>query len=189
MEHIVQIGVREVEPEEASHLEQSGITRIGPNDLARLREVVDELAKRVGQVYVHVDVDVLDLSEGWANTYACRGGLTLEDLYGALEIFCLDAETGKPIWRQPAELPVWGAPVVAGDQLFVGIGNGNFMTSDDKPQGGSGAAEDSPSKELKEFAAKYFHAWPANRKPELILFFSGEQHSYEAPCGCTGQPQ
>ena len=86
MEHIVQIGVREVEPEEASHLEQSGITRIGPNDLARLREVVGELAKRVGQVYVHVDVDVLDLSEGWANTYACRGGLTLEDLYGALEM-------------------------------------------------------------------------------------------------------
>ena len=84
--HIVQIGVREVEPEEASHLEQSGITRIGPNDLARLREVVGELAKRVGQVYVHVDVDVLDLSEGWANTYACRGGLTLEDLYGALEM-------------------------------------------------------------------------------------------------------
>jgi len=86
MEHIVQIGVREVEPEEAIHLEQSGITRIGPNDVARLREVVSELAKRVGQVYVHVDVDVLDLSEGWANTYACRGGLTLEDLYGALEM-------------------------------------------------------------------------------------------------------
>ncbi len=51
-----------------------------------------------------------------------------------------------------------------------------------------GIVEDAPAKELKEFAAKYFPAWPANRKPEVVLFFSGEQHNYEAPCGCT-EPQ
>jgi arginase len=86
MEHIIQIGVRDIDPEEAMRLEQSGITRVGSNELVRLPEAIRELAHRVGQVYVHVDVDVLDLSEGWANTYACRGGLMLEDLYGALEM-------------------------------------------------------------------------------------------------------
>jgi arginase len=86
MQHIIQIGVRDMEPEEAIRLEQSAITRVGPNDLARLREAIGELAQRVGEVYVHVDVDVLDLSEGWANTYACPGGLMLEDLYRALEM-------------------------------------------------------------------------------------------------------
>src|SRR5262245_38341988 len=45
-----------------------------------------------------------------------------------------------------------------------------------------------PPKELKDFAAKYFPNWPADRKPELLLIFTGQQHNYEAPCGCT-EPQ
>ena len=47
----------------------------------------------------------------------------------------VDAETGKEIWRRPTDLPVWGESVVAGGRLYVGIGNGNFMDSDDKPAG------------------------------------------------------
>jgi len=45
-----------------------------------------------------------------------------------------------------------------------------------------------PSKELKEYAAKYFPSWPANRTPELVILMTGQQHNYEAPCGCT-EPQ
>ena len=94
MAHIIQIGVREMDPEERLRLEQSGITRVGPSEVARLSEAVRELAHRVDQVYVHVDVDVLDLSQGRANTYACPGGLTLEDLYGALEIISASIPIG-----------------------------------------------------------------------------------------------
>src|SRR5262245_60294766 len=54
------------------------------------------------------------------------------------------------------------------------------LPAEEKPK-----ADEAPSKELKEFAGKYFPNWPAGRKPELVLFFSGEQHNYEAPCGCT----
>jgi hypothetical protein len=46
-------------------------------------------------------------------------------------------------------------------------------------------AGEAPSKEVKEFAAKYFKSWPVDQSPELLLVFSGEQHNYEAPCGCT----
>ena len=94
MEHIIQIGVRDIDPEEAIHLEQSAITRVGPNDLPRLRETLGTLALHVDHVYLHVDVDVLDLSEGWANTYACRGGLTLKDLYGAVEMIAASVPIG-----------------------------------------------------------------------------------------------
>src|SRR5205823_226141 len=45
------------------------------------------------------------------------------------------------------------------------------------------ANEEAP-KELKDYAAKYFPSW-RGQKPELVIVFSGQQHNYEAPCGCT----
>lgn len=44
------------------------------------------------------------------------------------------------------------------------------------------------SKELKDFAAKYFPNWPVGQKPELVILVTGQQHNYEGPCGCT-EPQ
>jgi len=86
MENVVQIGVRDVDPEEGLRLEQSAITRIAPDCLPSLDKAMEELAARVSKVYVHVDVDVLDTSEGMANSYACPGGLTFQDLYQAIEL-------------------------------------------------------------------------------------------------------
>src|SRR5438067_9002619 len=37
-------------------------------------------------VYVHVDLDVIDTSEGRANGWACGGGLSLNQLRDALEL-------------------------------------------------------------------------------------------------------
>ena len=62
-------------------------------------------------------------------------GSGVGDAYKETCVFCVDAETGKEIWRRPTDLPVWGESVVAGGRLYVGIGNGNFMESDDKPAG------------------------------------------------------
>jgi outer membrane protein assembly factor BamB len=56
--------------------------------------------------------------------------------YGKIyEIFCLDAATGKLVWRRESDLPVWGSPTVAGEQVFLGIGNGDLLRSDEKPRG------------------------------------------------------
>jgi outer membrane protein assembly factor BamB len=51
------------------------------------------------------------------------------------EFFCLNAVTGKPLWQTPSPLPVFGSPTVLGDQVFFGIGNGNFLESDSSPAG------------------------------------------------------
>ncbi|HEV3142426.1 MAG TPA: multiheme c-type cytochrome [Gemmataceae bacterium] len=38
---------------------------------------------------------------------------------------------------------------------------------------------------LKDLAGKHFSNWPANRKPDVVIVLSGEQHGYVQPCGCT----
>src|ERR1043166_786901 len=39
------------------------------------------------------------------------------------------------------------------------------------------------TKDITELA-KHFSSWKG-QKPELVVVFSGQQHNYEAPCGCT----
>jgi arginase len=51
-----------------------------------LQSAMAALAERVERLYVHLDVDVLDVSEGRANSYSCGGGLTADDLYAALKL-------------------------------------------------------------------------------------------------------
>jgi outer membrane protein assembly factor BamB len=54
-------------------------------------------------------------------------------------VFCLEARTGRKLWLLPLErnLPAWGSPVVAGEEVYFGIGNGDMFTDagDEKPAG------------------------------------------------------
>ncbi|HEV3408825.1 MAG TPA: arginase family protein [Chthoniobacterales bacterium] len=84
-EHVLQIGVRDVDDDEALRLAQSRIIRLGPNQLASFSGALRELVSRTAGLYVHLDVDVLDLSLGCANSYACAGGLMLEELERLLQ--------------------------------------------------------------------------------------------------------
>jgi arginase family enzyme len=93
-QNIIQIGVRALDPEERLHLESTRIVRIASDEMARLPEALSELNRRTRRVYVHVDADVLDISEGSANSYACDGGLTRATLYQALDLICNNAEIG-----------------------------------------------------------------------------------------------
>src|SRR5262249_40484221 len=38
--------------------------------------------------------------------------------YGTYEIFCLDADKGQPLWRQPIDLPAFATPAIAGDRVI-----------------------------------------------------------------------
>ena len=93
-QNIIQIGVRALDPEERLQLESTRIIRIASHEMARLPEALSELNRRTRRVYVHVDADVLDISEGSANSYACDGGLTRATLYQALDLICNNAEIG-----------------------------------------------------------------------------------------------
>lgn len=82
--NVVLIGARDLDPLEAGMLNESAITHIAPESMDLLPQAVEALAAQVEHLYVHLDVDVLDESEGRANSYSCGGGLAAEDLYAAL---------------------------------------------------------------------------------------------------------
>jgi arginase len=72
--NVVAVGVRDLDPPEHARLEQSSVAWVRPGE--PVEPALDALAERVRDVYVHVDLDVLDPSEGQANRYACPGGPT-----------------------------------------------------------------------------------------------------------------
>ena len=87
---MVLAGARTVEPSEDERLAASdvavvGADRIGREGLRALEVALDGLEGRVGKVYVHLDLDVLDPAKvGKANQFAPEGGLSAEDLETAL---------------------------------------------------------------------------------------------------------
>ena len=44
-------------------------------------------------------------------------------------ICCVDAQTGREIWRVTTPYPVFAGPTLAGGKLFAGMGNGNYIDS------------------------------------------------------------
>jgi len=82
---------------------------------------------------IHVDSNVVVVD---GKLYAGSGP---SRSYGTTEIVCLDAQTGKLWWRLPTDLPAWGSPLVDGDQLFFGLGNGRMDRSVDPPEKAAGA--------------------------------------------------
>lgn len=80
-EDVLLLGARSLDPGEAGLLEASGVTAIpGREVTARAPGALADLGGRVGGVYVHVDLDVLDSSVGRANAYAEEGGLSRQGL-------------------------------------------------------------------------------------------------------------
>jgi arginase len=85
--NVVLVGVRDLEPYQRERLEASAVNAVA--DAPRMGEIasmVDDLTDRVRDVYLHVDLDVLDPEEGRANEYAAPGGLTLERLLEAIAV-------------------------------------------------------------------------------------------------------
>jgi arginase family enzyme len=62
------------------------VTVLRPGDVrTRLDSALDDLRRRVGELYVHVDLDVLDpATEGRANALAAPDGLALDEVTSAV---------------------------------------------------------------------------------------------------------
>ena len=84
-DRVVLVGVRAVDPAEEERLAASRVVVVPPNGLDRFEQALDALRERVSDVYVHLDLDVLDPSEGRANAYAAAGGLAADELERALD--------------------------------------------------------------------------------------------------------
>jgi arginase len=88
--HVVLIAVRDLEPAQHERLRGSRIRFLEGNAFSEeaLRSALDDLYDRVSRVYVHIDLDSLDPSEGTANQYVAAGGLSTGQLLSAVaEVF------------------------------------------------------------------------------------------------------
>ena len=89
-ENVLLVGTRDVDPAERERLDASEVglvaaDRIEREGLRALAVALDALRSRVGRVYVHLDLDVLDAGKvGKANEFASEGGLSAEELEAAL---------------------------------------------------------------------------------------------------------
>jgi arginase len=88
-ENVVMAWVRAVDVAEQERFDASGVTVVGPDaegqGLRALADALDGLRSRVGRVYVHLDLDVLDaVKVGKANEFATREGMDMGQLEAAL---------------------------------------------------------------------------------------------------------
>jgi outer membrane protein assembly factor BamB len=58
---------------------------------------------------------------------------------GETAVFCLDAATGKQIWKAPAPYPVWSKPVVKDGFAYITTGNGDVFDDAPPPEVPGGA--------------------------------------------------
>lgn len=67
--------------------------------------------------------------------------------YGSDRVYCLDSRSGKEKWMVELDYPAWGSPALDDGKIYLGIGNGNFLESDQEP-GGAAICLDAKSGEL-----------------------------------------
>jgi arginase len=81
--------VRDLEPYQRATVERSSLlVAAGQVDGIRFDEALGELRARVERVYLHVDLDSLDVSAARANQYAAAGGPSLERLCECVTAVC-----------------------------------------------------------------------------------------------------
>lgn len=82
---VLLVGARDLDPAERVALGEAGVERVAPEAVeTALPAALERLRERVERVYLHVDLDVLDPSEGRANGFAAAGGLSLAQALGAV---------------------------------------------------------------------------------------------------------
>src|SRR4051812_35378388 len=85
-DQIIQIGLHQVDPQEKDLLGKLAITQIASDQLGQLPHALARPSFRGKRLYVHLDADVLDITEGKANSYAAPGGLTKRQLNDSMRV-------------------------------------------------------------------------------------------------------
>ena len=84
--NVILVGARDINPAEETRLQASDITRLDVVEArSGLAPVAADLAAKTEGVYFHLDLDVLDPSEGRANEYAAAGGLRASEVSTAID--------------------------------------------------------------------------------------------------------
>lgn len=121
-ENVCLIGTRDLDRAEAEYLASSPIPvlRAAEIDDVQLPQVLERLRSRAGTVYLHIDLDVLDPSEGTANVFATPHGLLLpqvlqviEMMRGRLTIAAVALTAYDPTCDPEARIPAAARSIVA----------------------------------------------------------------------------
>jgi len=108
-DYVILVGARDLDPAEEALLETSDVAQLPPAVIHQLRgAVLHYLASCVTDVYLHIDLDVLDPIEGRANSYTAPGGLRVDDIVGMI------AEIGRKFAIRAAALTAFD-PAYDGD--------------------------------------------------------------------------
>lgn len=86
--NVVLIGVRDLDEPEMALLQASEVTLMSAMDLTQRAGDIDGalgLLRKAGQVYMHVDIDVLNNDEAPGVDYPAPGGLTAETLHSLID--------------------------------------------------------------------------------------------------------
>jgi arginase len=74
-------GTRDLDPEEGRTLKRSEIEILRAGDKAKIASIkLETLRSKSRELYLHVDLDALDVSEGRVNKYSSRGGFSRDGL-------------------------------------------------------------------------------------------------------------
>ena len=90
--NVVLIGARDFDAQELRELQRTAITLVAPDFIAKwgtlgaLMPTLAALHGRIADVYVHLDLDVLDPSEATANMWTVDGGLTIDQVDQTLRL-------------------------------------------------------------------------------------------------------
>ena len=85
VDRVMLIGARHFDDDESALLSGTKVVRVSSDSVRKgFRDTLAEFGQRVRDVYLHVDLDVLDTSEGNANSFAVEGGLSLRELLDAI---------------------------------------------------------------------------------------------------------
>jgi arginase len=79
--NVLLVATRDLDPEEEVRLERSAVSVIGLDDLPG---AMDRLARRVGAVYLHLDLDVLDPRASPGVNFSAPGGIDPQGLFDAV---------------------------------------------------------------------------------------------------------
>jgi arginase len=97
-ERVLMIGMRQIDDGEQALLERSQVTLIRGEQIrtSGLRENLEQALTRlhthVQQVYLHIDLDVLDIQVGQANSYAEPNGLFVNEMEQAISMIAQQFE-------------------------------------------------------------------------------------------------
>ncbi len=69
------------------------------------------------QTGLHIDTSPVVVGN---RVFCCSGK---SQTFKQMEVFCVEAASGKKVWSRMADLPVWGSPSIHDGLVYVGLGN------------------------------------------------------------------